>query len=90
MLSCSVVSDSFFTLWTVAPKAPLSMVFPRQEYWNGLPFPMPGELPDPGIELACPRLAGRCFTTESQGKLCQKKKKKSVGWLVREKIYLVW
>ena len=36
---------------------------------------MSGELPDPGFELACPRLAGRCFTTEPQGKLCQKKKK---------------
>ena len=49
---------------------------------------MPGELPDPGIELASPTLAGRCFTIEPQGKLCQKKK--NVGWLVREKIYLVW
>ena len=40
------------TLWTVACKAPLSMGFPRQEYWNGLPFPPPGDLPDPGIEPA--------------------------------------
>ena len=37
--------------WTVARQAPLSMEFPRQEYWNGLPFPSPGDLPDPGIKL---------------------------------------
>ena len=40
---CSVVSDSFATPWTVARQAPLSMGFSRQEYWNGLPFPSPGE-----------------------------------------------
>ena len=40
--SCSVVSDSFSSLWTVAHQAPLSMGFSRQEYWNGLPFPSPG------------------------------------------------
>ena len=38
------------TPWTVAPQAPLSMEFSRQEYWRGLPFPSPGDLPDPGIE----------------------------------------
>ena len=37
--------------WTVASQAPLSTGFPRQEYWSGLPFPPPGDLPDPGIEL---------------------------------------
>ena len=42
----------FVVAWTVAHKAPLSMGFSRQEYWNGLPFPPPGELPDPGIEPA--------------------------------------
>jgi len=40
----------FVVSWTAAHKAPLSMGFSRQEYWNGLPFPPPGELPDPGIE----------------------------------------
>ena len=40
------------TLWTVACQAPLTMGFPRQEYWNGLTFPSPGNLPNPGIELA--------------------------------------
>ena len=38
------------TLWTVACQPPLSMGFSRQEYWSGLPFPSPGDLPDPGIE----------------------------------------
>ena len=41
----------------------------RQEYWSGLPFPSPGALPDPGIELAAPALAGGFFTTEPPGKL---------------------
>ena len=43
--------------------------FPRQEYWNGLPFPSLGDLPDPGTEPASPALAGGFFTTESPGKL---------------------
>ena len=42
------------TPWTIACQAPLSMGFPRQEYWNGLPFPSPGDLPDPGLESTCP------------------------------------
>ena len=44
----------FVTLWTVAHQAPLSMGFSRQEYWNGLPFPPPRDLPHPGIEPASP------------------------------------
>ena len=54
----------FATLWTVAYQAPPSMGFPRQEYWNGLPFPSPGDLPEPGIKPASPvslALAGRFF-----------------------------
>ena len=47
-------------------QAPLSMEFSRQEYWSGLPFPAPGDLPDPGIELTS-ALAGRFFTTEPPG-----------------------
>ena len=42
------------TLWTVARQAPLSMGFSRQEYWSGLPFPPPGDPPDPGMELTFP------------------------------------
>ena len=57
----------FVTPWTVACQAPLSVGFPRQEYWSGLPFPSPGDLPDPGIEpvsLTSPAwaLVGRFFT----------------------------
>ena len=48
-VSCSVVSDSAIP-WTIACQAPLSMEFSRQEYWSGLPFPSPGDLPDPGIK----------------------------------------
>ena len=69
VVACSVVSDSE-TTWTVAYKAPLSMGFFKQEYWSGLPFPTPGDLPDPGIEavyLASPALAGRFFTTAPPG-----------------------
>ena len=44
------------TLWTVARQAPLSMGFSRQEYWSGLPFPSPGDLPNPGIEPRSPAL----------------------------------
>ena len=50
--------------WTVARQAPLSMGFPRQEYWSGLSFPSPGDLPDPGIKPASPALAGGLFTNE--------------------------
>ena len=56
------------TLWTVARQAPLSMGLSRQEYWSGLPFPPPGDLPDPGIEPACltsPAAADEVFTTIS-------------------------
>ena len=44
------------------------MGFPRQEYWTGLPFPTPGDLPDPEIESVSPALAGEFFTVEPPGK----------------------
>ena len=56
----------FVTPWTVARQRPLSMEFSRQEYWRGLPFLPPGDLPDPGIEpelLVSPALAGGFFTS---------------------------
>ena len=56
LFSSSVVSNSFVTLWTVSCRAPLSMGFPRQEYWSRLPIPSPGVLPDPGIEPVSPAL----------------------------------
>ena len=62
--SRSMVSNSFATAWTVACQAPLSMGFLRQEYWGGLPFTPPGDLPDPETELRSPALASGFFTTE--------------------------
>jgi len=50
------------TSWTIAHHAVLSMGFPRQEYWSGLSFPFPGDLPNPGIESPLTTLAGRIFT----------------------------
>ena len=51
------------TLWAVAHQAPLSVGFPRQQYWSGLPFSPPGDLPNPGIEPGSLALAGGFFTT---------------------------
>ena len=70
LCSCSVMSTSFATLWTVAHQVPLAMGFSRQ-YWSGLPFPAPGELPHPGIKpasLVSPESAGGFFTAEPLGK----------------------
>ena len=58
----------FVTLWTVAHQAPLSIAFPRQEFWIGLPFPSPGDLSHPEIEPTSLALTGRFFTTEPPGK----------------------
>ena len=62
------MSDTFATSWTVALQASLSMGFQRQEYWNRLPFPSPGDLPNPGVEHMSPVSAGRFFTSEPPGK----------------------
>ena len=56
---------------TAACQASLSMGFPRQEYWSELPFPSPGDLPNPGTEHPSSPLAGRLFTTEPPGKPCK-------------------
>ena len=58
----------FATPWTVAYQAPLSMGFSRQEYWSGLPFPSPGDLPDPGFEPRSPALEADALTSEPPGK----------------------
>ena len=61
----------FATPWTVGHQAPLTMELFRQEYWSGLPFPPPGDIPDPGIKPESPvssELAGRFFTTIPPGK----------------------
>ena len=58
----------FTTPWTVADQASPSMGFSRQEYWSGLPFPSPGDLPDPGIEPGSPTLEADALTSEPPGK----------------------
>ena len=58
----------FATPWTVAHQAPLFTGFPKQECWSVLPFPSPGDLPNPGIEPVPPALAGGFFATIPLGK----------------------
>ena len=59
----------FATLWTAVRQASLSMGLSLQEYWSRLPFPSPGDLPNPGIAPTSPALAGRLFITETLRKL---------------------
>ena len=65
--SRSVMPDSV-TQWTVACQAPLSMEFFRQEFWSGLPFPSPGDFPNPGIEQRSPALQADSLPYELPGK----------------------
>ena len=58
----------FVTPWTAARQAPLSMGFPRQENWSGLPFPSPGDRPNPGIEPGSPALQTNPLPFEPPGK----------------------
>ena len=58
----------FATPWSVVHQAPLSMGFSRQEYWSGLPFPSPGDLPNPGITPRSPTLQADALTSEPPGK----------------------
>ena len=58
----------FATPWTVAYQAPLPMGFSRQGYWSGLPFPSPGDLPNPGIEPRSPTSQGDALPCEPPGK----------------------
>ena len=55
---------TFATPWTIALEASLSVGFSRQEYWSGLPFPSPGDLPNPGIEPVSPALQADSLPTE--------------------------
>ena len=63
-----IVSYSSSTAWTGARQAPLSVEFSRQEYWSGLPFPSPGDLPNPGTEPRSPSLWADSLPSESPGK----------------------
>ena len=73
LFSHYVVLDSFAAAWSTACESPLSVVFPRQEYWSELPFPSLGDIPDPEIEFGpgrepvSPALASGFFTTEPPG-----------------------
>ena len=58
----------FVTLWTVAHQVPLTMGFSRQEYWSRLPFPSPGDLPDPGIKSGFPALQADSLSSQPPGK----------------------
>ena len=73
----------FATPWTVAHQAPPSMGFSRQEYWSGLPFPSPGDLPNPGIEPRSPTLQADALTSEPPGKT------KDKGTKVKVKVKLL-
>ena len=66
-VSYSVVSNSA-TPWSVACQAPLPMEFSRQEHWSGLPFPTPGDLPNPGIKPGYPALQADSLRSELPGK----------------------
>ena len=72
MCTCALSRVKLFvTPWTVAQQVPLPMGFSRQDYWSQLPFPSPGDLPNPGIKTmspVAPAQAGRFFTTEPRGK----------------------
>ena len=97
LVCCCLVAKSCLTLWeplTVACQASLSMGLPRQGYWSGLPFPPPGDLPDPGIEPVSPALSGRLFTDEPPERTthhpkCSHKSDRWLGsWLLLG--YLPW
>ena len=71
----------FATLWTVARQAPLSMGFSRQEYWSGLSFPSPGDVPNPGIEPRSPALQADALSSEPP-------RKQKAKWIVDNYNYI--
>ena len=72
--------------WTVACQAPLSMGFSRQEYWSGLPFPLPGDLPNPGIKPRSPALQGNSLPPELPSKL----RRLIIWYILRAGIPTLW
>ena len=88
VLCCCLVAKSCPTLLqphAVAYQGPLSMGFSRQEYWSRLPFPSPGDLPDPGIESKLPALAYGFFTPESPGK-----PESCLRWVLFYALFYLW
>ena len=78
---------SFFeTPWTVTYQAPLSMGFSRQEYWSGLPFPSPWDLPDPGMEPGSPALQVILYQLSHQGRFLKLSRKGFGRYLMLGKI----
>ena len=71
------------TLWIVACQTPLSMGFSRQDYWSGLPFPSPGDLPDPGIESGSPRLQADALPCEPLHRIKSNYGKDRFPWWLR-------
>ena len=69
MLGCFSRLHLCTTPWTAAHRAPVFMGFSRLEYWSGLPFPSPRNLPDPGIELGFPALQADALPSEPPGKI---------------------
>ena len=69
MLFSHYVMPDSVTLWTIAHQAPLAMGFSRREYWSGLPFPSPGDPPDPGIKPASPACGADSLTLSHLGSL---------------------
>ena len=77
------MSDLFATPWTVAYLSPLSMEFPRQEYWSGWPFPTPGDILDSGMEPASSAVSGRFSTTWTTWEAYVDAKDKTNGFQVK-------
>ena len=84
--SCLMLCDP----WTVAHEAPLSMGFPRQGYWRGLPFPSPGDAPDPGIEPGSPTLQAGSLPSEPPGKPVEVPKRAFFSPNQPFQLYIVW
>ena len=81
VVSRSVVCDSLQLQWAIACQVPLSMGFPRQEYWSGLPLPSPRDLPDPRIKLESPALQADSLPSESPGKLAIRNETIKSSWV---------
>ena len=75
----------FATLWTVAYQAPLSVGFSRQEYWSGLPFPSPGDLPNPGVEPGSPALQADALSSEPPGNKPKRKGDTSLEFCYKDR-----
>ena len=79
----------FATPWTIVHQAPPSMGFSRQEYWSGLPFPSPGNLPNSGIEPRSPALQADALTSEPPGKPQENRAYIFSGWLINKSLNLL-